>query len=82
MGLRIVPQVLEEAVPQSDNSIILINQYVANRGSHVFSECWSQQPSNAKAELRDSESVNLKPFVSRHIPRVTPPSTVTQVPVM
>jgi hypothetical protein len=37
---------------------------------------------NAKAELRDSESVNLKPLVSRHIPRVTPPSTVTQVPVM
>ena len=35
-----------------------------------------------KAELRESESVNLKPLVSRHIPRVKPPSTVTQVPVM
>lgn len=37
---------------------------------------------NVTAELRDSESVNLKPLVSRHIPRVRPPSTVTQVPVM
>ncbi len=50
MGLRIVPQVLEEAVPQSDHCIVLINQYVANRGSHVFSECRSKRPSNAEGE--------------------------------
>jgi hypothetical protein len=35
-----------------------------------------------KVELPDSERVNLKPSVSPHIPRVRPPSTVTQVPVM
>ena len=44
---------------------------------------------NAKAEQARPASVAsagpkicLKPLVSRHIPRVRPPSTVTQVPVM
>ena len=31
MGLRIVPQVLEQAVAQSNHCIVLINQYVANQ---------------------------------------------------
>jgi hypothetical protein len=69
MGLRIVPQVLEEAVPQSDHCIVLINQYVANRGSHVFSECWSKRPSNAKAEKREAafSSHWLEHRLLRHI---------------
>jgi hypothetical protein len=34
------------------------------------------------AELRDLPKNQISAVVSCHIPRVTPPSTVTQVPVM
>ena len=36
IALRIVPQPLEVAVAQSDHCVVLIDQYVANGGSHVF----------------------------------------------
>jgi hypothetical protein len=47
IALRIVPQSFEEPVAQSDHCIVLIDQYVANGGSHVFRNVGSSQQCSA-----------------------------------
>ena len=52
-----------EAVAQSDHCIVLIDQYVANGGSHVFEVLVLRQRASAKAEPESAQAVLLVVFV-------------------
>jgi len=55
-ALRIVPQPLEEVVAQWDHCIVLIDQYVANGGSHVFQNVSLSSRPTVKADLPERSS--------------------------